>query len=92
MRLMCVLTVLTDTKSSRAIWLFANPVATSRSTSSSRAVNPSGSSYGAGVLVAGSVILAGQARSLLRSAPEENVELTREQLTTPFDLDGDQQW
>lgn len=47
---------------------------------------------GAGVLVAGSVILAGQARSLLRSAPEENVELTREQLTTPFDLDGDQQW
>ena len=47
---------------------------------------------GAGVLVAGSVILAGEARSLLRQHDEPEREITRRELTTPFDLDGDDAW
>lgn len=45
-----------------------------------------------GVLVAGSVILAGEARAILATAPTDEVELDRADLRTPFDLDGDTQW
>ena len=44
------------------------------------------------MLVAGSVILAGEARSLLRQHEEPEPEITRRELTTPFDLDGDDAW
>ncbi|MEL4356892.1 MULTISPECIES: bifunctional folylpolyglutamate synthase/dihydrofolate synthase [unclassified Luteococcus] len=48
---------------------------------------------GAGVLVAGSVILAGEARAILvADRPEPEAPLDRAALTTPFDLDGDSQW
>lgn len=48
---------------------------------------------GAGVMVAGSVILAGEARAILKSKPSDAEPVTdRAALTTPFDLDGDNQW
>ncbi|MGO4957725.1 bifunctional folylpolyglutamate synthase/dihydrofolate synthase [Luteococcus sp. Sow4_B9] len=47
---------------------------------------------GGGVLVAGSVILAGEARTILKSHEPRETELDRASLRTPFDLDGDNQW
>lgn len=48
---------------------------------------------GAGVLVAGSVVLAGEARALLLSQREsDRAEPTTADLRTPFDLDGDSEW
>ncbi|MEL4505965.1 folylpolyglutamate synthase/dihydrofolate synthase family protein [Luteococcus sp. H138] len=48
---------------------------------------------GAGVLVAGSVILAGEARAILvANRPEPEAVVDRTTLTTPFDLDGDNSW
>lgn len=47
----------------------------------------------AGVIVAGSVVLAGEARSLLLSQREQSAaEPTTAELRTPFDLDGDSEW
>ena len=47
----------------------------------------------AGVIVAGSVILAGEARGLLlQDKPDERADPTTAELRTPFDLDGDTEW